>query len=71
MRGRYPKSSSIVNNGKKIAIGGSITEMTHVRVVYIPSIVREIIGGETDNMFNAVCSLSPVYLNNDESAADG
>ena len=31
--GRYPKSSSNVNNGKKIAIGGSITDITHVSVV--------------------------------------
>jgi hypothetical protein len=28
-RGRYPKSSSKVNIGKKIAIGGSITLTTH------------------------------------------
>ena len=28
-RGRYPKSSSNVKRGKKIAIGGSITETTH------------------------------------------
>lgn len=30
--GRYPKSSKNVNNGKNIAIGGNITETTHVRV---------------------------------------
>ena len=33
--GRYPKSSSNVNNGKKIAIGGSITDITHVSVVSV------------------------------------
>ncbi len=31
-RGRYPKSSSSVNSGKKMAIGGSITATTHARV---------------------------------------
>src|SRR5690554_5048352 len=28
-RGKYPKSSSSVNNGKKMAIGGSMTDTTH------------------------------------------
>ena len=32
IRGKNPKSSKIVNNGKKIAIGGSITEITQVTV---------------------------------------
>ena len=31
-RGRYPASSSSVNSGKKIAIGGSITAVTHAAV---------------------------------------
>ena len=31
--GRYPKSSSIVNIGKNIAIGGNITAITQVRVL--------------------------------------
>lgn len=31
--GRYPKSSSRVNNGKKIAIGGNITDTTQARVL--------------------------------------
>ena len=31
--GKYPRSSNNVNNGKKIAIGGSITETTHVTVL--------------------------------------
>ena len=30
--GRYPKSSKKVNKGKNIAIGGSITDIIHVRV---------------------------------------
>ena len=36
--GKYPKSSNIVNSGKNIAIGGNITAITQVRVLYIPSI---------------------------------
>ena len=38
IRGRNPESSIRENRGKNIAIGGSITETTHVRVVYTPSI---------------------------------
>ena len=37
--GRYPESSISENRGKKIAIGGSITETTQLRVVYTPSII--------------------------------
>ena len=37
IRGKKPKSSSNVNIGKNIAIGGSITLITQVRVLYIPS----------------------------------
>ena len=36
-RGRYPASSSSVNSGKKIAIGGSITATTQASVRNIPS----------------------------------
>ncbi len=39
-RGRYPKSSSRVNRGKKIAIGGSITLTTQAVARYTPSIRR-------------------------------
>ena len=35
--GRYPESSSSVNSGKNIAIGGSMTATTHVRTLYTPS----------------------------------
>ena len=38
IRGKNPKSSSNVNNGKNIAIGGSITAIIHVSVLYTPSI---------------------------------
>lgn len=31
--GRTPKSSNIVNKGKKIAIGGNITDTTHDSVL--------------------------------------
>ena len=35
-RGKNPQSSRRVNIGKKIAIGGSITETTQARTLYIP-----------------------------------
>ena len=34
IRGKYPKSSNNVNKGKNIAMGGSMTEMTHVITIY-------------------------------------
>lgn len=37
-RGRYPESSRRVNNGKNIAIGGSITDTTQARTLYMPFI---------------------------------
>ena len=37
-RGRYPTSSRSVNNGKKIAIGGSMTDVTQLSTRYTPSI---------------------------------
>ena len=39
-RGRYPRSSSSVNRGKKIAMGGSITDTTHASTRYTPSTSR-------------------------------
>ena len=36
--GKYPTSSKKVNRGKNIAIGGSITETTQAKVLYIPKI---------------------------------
>ena len=38
IRGRYPKSSNIVNSGKNIAIGGNITATIQVNVLYTPFI---------------------------------
>ena len=35
--GKYPKSSNSVNKGKKIAIGGSMTDTTHASTRYIPN----------------------------------
>ena len=36
MRGRKPQSSSSVKSGKKMAIGGSITDTTQASTLYIP-----------------------------------
>lgn len=41
IRGKNPRSSNNVNKGKKIAIGGSITLIIHVTVLYTPSIIKE------------------------------
>jgi DNA topoisomerase-3 len=35
--GKYPRSSNKVNKGKKIAIGGSITDTTQAKPLYIPN----------------------------------
>ena len=44
--GKYPLSSSSANSGKNIAIGGNITDITHAKVLYTPSISAfMIIGG--------------------------
>lgn len=40
--GKYPKSSKIVNKGKNIAIGGSITAVTQASVLYMPYIKTSI-----------------------------
>ena len=40
IRGKNPRSSKIVNNGKNIAIGGNITETTQTTVLNIPRISR-------------------------------
>ena len=35
-QGKYPESSNRVNIGKKIIIGGNITDTTQAKVLYIP-----------------------------------
>ena len=40
--GKYPTSSNSVNIGKNIAIGGSMTDTTQYRTLYIPSTNRDI-----------------------------
>lgn len=41
--GRYPESSSSENNGKKMAIGGNITDITQKTVFRIPFMIMSII----------------------------
>lgn len=48
--GKKPKSSNNVNNGKNIAIGGSITDTTHAKVLYIPFTIKSIITVGSFNM---------------------
>ena len=60
MRGRKPASSSIVNSGKNIAIGGSITLTTHARVRQTPS-VRRLTSGSAVPIFSShPPALSPI-----------
>ena len=60
--GKYPKSSIIEKRGKKIAIGGNITETTHVRVVYIPSIKNPVkksgILNSSNKLYKSVFNIS-------------
>ena len=70
-RGRYPESSSRVNKGKNIAIGGSITDTIQASVRYAPSI-------KTPHSHSGVCiwrkrfpSLSPMKKSAVESHCDG
>ena len=69
--GRYPKSSKKVNKGKKIAIGGSITLITEVNVIYIPSINKLVNhGGEfrnSNNIYNLFC----IYVKKLDNNCDG
>ena len=56
IRGKKPKSSKSVNNGKNIAIGGSITATIQVKVLYIPSITIPLIQ-------LGACKISKIYTN--------
>ena len=60
IRGKMPISSRIVNRGKNIAIGGSITATTQATVLYIPWIkileikVGQFIKSEKINSFSSI-----------------
>lgn len=56
--GRYPKSSRIVNIGKKIAIGGSITDTTHVAV----TIRYAIIEGNSKNILKSPIDKNSIFV---------
>lgn len=60
IRGKYPKSSSKVNNGKKIAIGGSITDTTQANVLYIPCTIIPINHCGKFALINNTSNLSPI-----------
>ena len=70
-RGRYPTSSSRVNMGKNIAIGGSITEVTHVSTQYIPSISTLSSHFGADNDISPFLSTSPSEPKASDSHCEG
>jgi hypothetical protein len=71
-RGRYPKSSSSVNSGKKIAIGGNMTATTQAVARYVPSI-------NNPSSHQGMCSHAapdfnngwPVSINSQNNQAEG
>ena len=57
-RGRYPKSSRRVKSGKNMAMGGSITEITHAKTLYTPRSSGPYINSGTDADLQNPMSLS-------------
>ncbi|MCQ2434763.1 MAG: hypothetical protein MJ062_05960 [Oscillospiraceae bacterium] len=71
MRGKIPASSMSVNSGKKIAIGGSMTEITHAVPRSPPSIsAPDRIGGMCSTSA-AYARLSHSFINRCDSHSDG
>ena len=71
IRGKNPKSSNNVNNGKNIAIGGSITAIIHVSVLYIPSITTPFNHIGTCKYSNASTNISCKLLKILNNHSDG
>ena len=69
--GRYPESSKSVNNGKKIAIGGSITETTHASVLYIPDTSIEFNHSGAFIYSKNIWSFSSIQNKNVDKISDG
>ena len=57
-RGRYPRSSRRVKSGKNMAMGGSITEITHANTLYTPRSSGSYISFGTDADLQNPMSLS-------------
>ena len=71
IRGKTPKSSSKVNIGKNIAIGGNITDITHVTVWYIPSITNAFSHKGAPKYSNSNTNFSPIHPKNVDNNSDG
>ena len=69
--GKYPKSSKIVNNGKNIAIGGSITAVTQPKVLNIPYINTPINQSGLLKLSNIYTSFPSTELKKLESIWEG
>ena len=71
IRGKNPTSSNKVNNGKNIAIGGSITAIIQVNVLYIPSINTLFSHTATLKISKAYIIFSCSQLKNCDNHSDG
>ena len=69
--GKYPESSSKVNNGKNIAIGGSITDTTHASVLYTPDINMESSQLGALIFEKSMCNWFSIQNKNVERTSDG
>ena len=69
--GKNPKSSNRVNNGKNIAIGGSITAIIHVKVLYTPSISMPLIHSGAEKKSNTYNIFSCSHSKNWDNNSDG
>lgn len=69
--GKYPKSSKSVNRGKNMAIGGSITDTTQLRVLYIPSMTKDSTFGGKEMLPMKLRILSSMRAKKEESAIEG
>ena len=68
--GRNPKSSSKLNNGKNIAIGGNITAVTQAKVLYMPSIKIPVMSLDIFSLKNIFFSIISSLLNKIASQSD-
>ena len=71
IRGKNPRSSNKVNNGKNIAIGGNITAIIHVNVLYTPSIKTPFSHSGAEKTSNTYTIFSCSQLKNCDSNSDG
>ena len=69
--GRNPKSSNNVKIGKNIAIGGSITLITQVKVEYMPSNKIPLSQDGALKLVNTMPSSLPTHSNKLDKSCEG